>query len=141
MRILAIDLGNTHSVACVYEVTTGEHHFKRVRSKPEDLRELLTRTQPDRLVIEISPLAGWIRDLARELGIELQAAVTTGQAWRWRNTKRKTDRDDAIKLARLSAVNQIRCAHVPDRPVREWRSLIAYRHSLVARRTQCQKCA
>ena len=40
-----------------------------------------------------------------------------------------------MKLARLSAMDQLSLVHVPAKPVREWRSLILYRHKLVDRRT------
>jgi transposase len=49
--------------------------------------------------------------------------------------KKKTDRVDALKLAQLSAVNQLPLVDVPSKEVREWRSLIHYRQALVARRT------
>jgi transposase len=49
--------------------------------------------------------------------------------------KHKGDRADAVKLARLSAMNQLALVHVPAKPVREWRSLILSRHKLVDRRT------
>ncbi len=44
-----------------------------------------------------------------------------------------TDRDDALKLARLSAMNQLSLVQVPKSQTRQWRTLIDYRHSLVAR--------
>jgi transposase len=49
--------------------------------------------------------------------------------------KKKTDRVDALKLAQLSAVNQVPLVQLPSKEVREWRSLIHYRQGLVARRT------
>jgi transposase len=49
--------------------------------------------------------------------------------------KKKTDRLDALKLAELSASNQLPLVHLPQREVRQWRSLIRYRHHLIARRT------
>lgn len=60
--------------------------------------------RPDRVVIEIWPLAGWIHDLVGELDIPIQVADPTQDAWKWRNVKRKTDEDEALKLARLSAL-------------------------------------
>jgi transposase len=49
--------------------------------------------------------------------------------------KNKCDREDALKLGRLSAMDQLAPVHVPAKDVREWRSLILYRHKLVDRRT------
>lgn len=135
MKILAVDLGKMKSVACDFENETGEHVFETVRTVPAALEELFVRRRPDRVVIEVCPSAGWITDLAARLRIELQVANPSHEGWRWRCVKKKTDRVDALKLARLSAVNQLPLVEVPTKVVREWRSLIQYRQTLVARRT------
>ena len=74
-------------------------------------------------------------DLVRERGIELQVANPNHEAWRWKSVKRKTDRDDAIKLAQLSSMNQLPQVVVPERRMRQWRILIRYRAKQVGRRT------
>jgi len=135
MEILAMDLGKVKSVACDYASQTGEHAFEACRTAPAVVEGLLVRRRPDRLVIEVGPSAGWIADLAARLAIELQVANPSHQGWRWRSVKKKTDRVDALKLAQLSAVNQLPLVEVPSKEVREWRSLIQYRQGLVARRT------
>ena len=86
-------------------------------------------------MIEVGPAAGWIKDLVGRMELELQVANPTHQGWRWRKVKNKTDRVDAVKLAQLSSVNQLPQVELPSKEVREWRSLIHYRQSLVARRT------
>lgn len=136
MKILAMDLGKFKSVACIYDVATGEHTFETVQTEWLEVDRVVSAVHPDRVVIEISPLAGWIGDLVRAQGIDLQVANTNGAAWSWRLVKRKTDRDDAVKLARMSAMNQLPLVHLPEPKVREWRALIEYRQSLVARRTR-----
>ena len=135
MKILAVDLGKVKSVACDYASETGEHTFETCRTSPEALEALFVRRRPDRVVIEVGPSAGWITDLAARLRIELQVANPSHEGWRWRSVKKKTDRVDALKPARLSAVNQLPVVAVPSKGVREWRSLIQYRQALVARRT------
>lgn len=136
MRILAIDLGKEKSVVCDYLREDGTYKFVTVPTSPDRFHELLTSHPTDRVVIEICPIAGWVCDLVRRAGIEIHVAKTTEQAWRWKNVKRKTDRDDALKLAQLSSLNQIKLVHVPELKTRQWRSLITYRHRVVARRTQ-----
>ncbi len=135
MKILAIDLGKVKSVACDYESETAAHRFETVRTEPAILEDLFRRHRPDRVVIEVGPAAGWVTDLAARMKIELQVANPSHQAWRWRGVKNKTDRVDAVKLAQLSSVNQLPQVKLPSKEVREWRSLIHYRQSLVARRT------
>lgn len=98
----------------------------------------MAEIEPDRIVFEIGPSAGWLADLVRTLGIELQVVNVAHEAWRWRNVRAKSDRLDALKLAELSVVNQLSLVHVPQRHVRQWRSLIAYRKQVVGRRTQIQ---
>jgi transposase len=87
------------------------------------------------VVIEIGPQAGWVHDLVTALEIEIEVANPSHEAWRWRNVRSKTDRQDALKLARLSAAGQLPTVHMPPREVRDWRGLIQYRQSLVVRRT------
>ena len=136
MKILAIDLGKSKSVACVYSVETAESRFYKVGTSPGQLHELILKVRPDRIVIEVCSAAGWVADLVGTIGIELQVANTAAPAWRWSNTKRKTDRDDALRLAQLSALGQLPRVTIPKRDVRQWRALIRYRHHLVRRRTQ-----
>lgn len=136
MLILAMDLGKSKSVACVYEATTGEHRFETIQTSPQALHDLLVSVRPARVVIEVCSAAGWVGDLVRALDMELQVANPNHDAWRWKNVKRKTDRDDALKLAQLSAMNQLPVVHLPAKDIREWRSLIAFRGKLVGRRTR-----
>lgn len=135
MKILAIDLGKFKSVACDFHSTTGEHAFVTVPTRPAVLHDLLVDHQPDRLVIEVGSAAGWVKDLAEALCIEVQVANPDHEGWRWKNVKRKTDRDDALKLARLSAMGDLPTVTLPGAKVRQWRSLISYRWTLVQRRT------
>lgn len=136
MIILAIDLGQDKSASCVLCVQTGEVRFGTVKTTPVAVQRLLKGVRPDRLVIEICPLAGWIVDLARQLEIEVEVADATAEAWQYKKLKRKTDRDDALKLARLSALKQINRVHVPVRPMRQWRAAVSYRSRLSAERTR-----
>jgi transposase len=46
--------------------------------------------------------SGRVEDLCEELQILTFVCSTNDEAWRWKNVKRKTDRDDALNLARLS---------------------------------------
>jgi len=51
-------------------------------------------------------------------------------------SKRKNDRVDAEKLAKLLYLDEVPVVHVPDVNVRDWRSLIQFRNRLIARRTR-----
>src|SRR5260370_9359649 len=68
MKILALDLGKYKSVGCDYEQQSGAHEFETVATKPQGLHDLLVERQPDRVVIEICSISGWVCDLVRALG-------------------------------------------------------------------------
>ncbi len=135
ITILAVDLGKFKSVACRYDATTGTHAFETIATTPPAVHDLLVETAPQLLVIEACSICGWIADLAGSLSIEVRVANVLGEAWKWRRVKRKTDRDDALKLAKLAASGQLPLVHIPKLSVRQHRSLIKYRHALIDRRT------
>ena len=105
--ILAIDLGKFHSVACFYEVADGRQEFKRIETTPRAVNDLLVERKVMKVVMEISGQAGWVVDLCRALSIDVEVANANGEAWRWRNVKDKSDRNDALKLARMSLMGQL----------------------------------
>jgi transposase len=135
LSILAIDLGKFKSVACRFDPATGTHAFQTIATTPATVHDLLIEAAPALLVIEACSICGWIGDLAESLGIEVRVANTRGEAWKWKKVKRKTDRDDALKLAKLAAGDQLPIVHLPKLAVRQQRSLIKYRHALIDRRT------
>ena len=136
MRILSLDLSKYKTVACEYEAETGRHQFATVLTTQKALHDLIVDREPDRVVTEICSIAGWVCDLVRSLGIEMQVASTNDERWQWCKVKRKNDRRDGLKLAQLSARNEPNLVHVPRSEMRQWRALIAYRHHLVQRRTK-----
>jgi transposase len=135
MKILALDLGKSKTVACIFDSESGEHRFTQVLTRRPEMLKLLGQEPWDRVVMEIGPSAGWIHDLAAERGRTVEVANVNHEAWRWRNVKCKTDRLDALKLARLCSMGQVPPVHMPSPVVRQKRSLIEYRAKLVDRQT------
>jgi len=136
--ILAIDLGRFNSVLCWYEPVSQAAVFGVVASTPTPLRRELLRRPVGRVVIEAGSPAGWVHDLCGEVGLRCDVASTAGPAWQWKHVKRKTDRDDALKLARLAALDGLATVRVPDRAARQWKSLIGLRKRLVGERGRGQ---
>lgn len=134
-KILAVDLGKFKSVACVFDTDGGEYAFETLPTTPADVQDLFASVQPDRVVIEIGAQAGWITDLAESMGLPIEVANPYHDAWRWKNVRRKTDRDDALRLAQMSDQGLLPTVYMPGKATRQWRNLIAYRHTLVSRRT------
>lgn len=133
--ILAIDLGKFKSVACRYDPAGGTHAFETIATTPSAVHDLLVAASASVLVMEACSVCGWISDLAESLSIDVRVANANGEAWRWKRVKRKTDRDDALKLAKLCAAGQLPLVHVPKLSVRQHRSLIKHRHAMIDRRT------
>jgi transposase len=106
MDILALDLGKYKTVFCEYHSVGGEHTFGAVKTTPQEIHDLIVEKEPDRVVLEVCSIAGWVVDIAKALGKQTETACTLHDAWRWKNVKKKTDREDALKLARLAHAEQ-----------------------------------
>jgi transposase len=141
--ILGLDLGKFKSVGCVMDAAGGEHRFETLDTTPAAVKALLlAHASADRgvlLVVEACDVAGWVYDVGMAIeGVTVVVVHTQGdERWRWRKVKRKTDRDDALKLARLARLGELPQppVHVPSPERRQWRRLVLHRRSVVARRT------
>jgi transposase len=133
MKILAIDLGKFHSMCCFFDTETQQHSFWNAATTRAYLTTVLKTHQVDLVVMEACGPSGWVSDLCQEHGLKTLVCSTNEEAWRWHNVKRKTDKDDALKLARLTMMRQLRAVHVPSHQVREHRTLIKYRKTLGGR--------
>src|SRR6185295_9387194 len=102
------------------------------------LRQLIDKHQPAVVIIEACLLAGWVHDLCVELGSLCLVANTASEAWKFKHLKRKTDRDDALRLAQLYLLDQLPTVALPPTAIRQWRSLIAVRQTLVGRQIAVQ---
>src|SRR3954469_4864430 len=136
--ILAVDLGRYKSVACVYDRRTRAHTFRTLDTAPAALDRLLARHPGALVVIEACANAGWVHDQAVAAGHPVKVANTAAEAWKFRHLKRKTDKDDAKRLAELEAIGQLPTVTLPDPPTRQRRMLIAFRQELVGRRVAAQ---
>ena len=138
--IIALDLGKFKTVACVMDTATRQHRFETIAMSPANLHDLLaaTATAPPKrtlVVFETCDTAGWVHDVCCALGASTLCTHGNGEAWQWRRVKRKTDRDDALKLAKLALMDQLPAVHVPAPEQRQKRRLILHRRSVVSRRT------
>ena len=136
--ILGLDLGKFKSVACLYDPDTHQARYATISTDPDSVRDFLQRHRPDLVVFETCTIAGWVADTCGQLGLACRVADPNHDAWRWSKVRRKTDRDDALKLARMAALGELPTAHVPGPEARQRRGLVAYRTRLVGRRTAIQ---
>jgi len=135
--ILAIDLGKYKSLACLYH-SAQKLSFLSFSTTRKELTQLLERHRPAVVLIEACLLAGWVHDLCLALGVKCLVANTASEAWKFKHTKRKTDRDDAKRLAELYVLSQLPTVRVPPPETRQRRALIEHRQKLVGRRVAVQ---
>src|SRR4051812_353990 len=136
--IVALDLGKYKSVACTYDGDPATAGFQALTTCRSELVRLLGHHPGAAVVIEACALAGWVHDLCAELGLPCKVANTASEAWKFKHTRRKTDKDDALRLAQLTALGQLPTVVVPPQQARQWRALIACRQALVGRRCAAQ---
>src|SRR5262245_31216840 len=136
--ILAIDLGKYKCVSCAYDRATAAAEYRTTPTSRAEVERLIRSARPAVVVIEACTLAGWVHDLCGELGVPCRVANTAAEAWKYKHTKRKTDRDDALRLAQLEALGQLPAVVVPQKKVREWRALSAPPQALVTQRVAAQ---
>ncbi len=133
MIMLALDLGKFNTMCCIYNSKTRKHEFINATTERTYLTTLLKKTKCDLVVMEACGPSGWINDLAISLGHKTLVCSTNEDAWKWSNVKRKTDKDDAFKLARMAAMGELKSVHMPSEAHREFRSLVKYRKTLDSR--------
>ncbi|TWT78656.1 Transposase IS116/IS110/IS902 family protein [Planctomycetes bacterium CA13] len=136
MMICSLDLGKFKSVACFYDCKTRKFSFEAILTRRSHIDKLLDDNEFDLLVMEACGPSGWISDVCQQREIKTLVCSTNDEAWMWNKTKRKTDRDDALKLAKMAAMGVLTPVHVPKPEIREQRAIIKYRKNLDGRITR-----
>ena len=130
MKILALDLGKFNTMCCFFDTKTRKHSFLNAATDRDYLTTVFKKHKIDLVVMEACGPSGWITDLAKGLELETVVCSTNEDAWKWANVKRKTDKDDALKLARMASMDELKAVHMPTEAHREFRSLVKYRKIL-----------
>ena len=133
MKILALDLGKFKSMCCLFDSNSRLYEFFTVTTDRHYLSTIFKNHKVDLVVMEACGPSGWINDLAVSHGHKTLVCSTNEDAWKWSNVKRKTDKDDALKLARMAAMRELKAVHMPSEAIREFRSLVKYRKTLDSR--------
>ena len=140
MLILALDLGKFKTMCCYFNSQTRKAEFQVAATERDYLATVFKSRKVDLVVMEACGPSGWIHDLAVSQGLKVLVCSTNEDAWKWSNVKRKTDKDDALKLARMATMGELKAVHMPSEEQREFRSLVKYRKTL-DRRICKIKCA
>jgi transposase len=106
-RSVAIDLGKFNPVLCAFGPATAAHTFASFGSDRQTMHDRLaehaTADPAQTLVVfETRESAGGVHDVATGLRLAVAVANPADEARRWTKVKRKTHRDDALKLAKMA---------------------------------------
>jgi transposase len=120
-------------MCCYFDTETRKSEFINATTERNYLTTLLKKYPASLIVMEACGPSGWIHDLCVELKLKTLVCSTNEDAWKWSNVKRKTDRDDALKLARMAASHELQAVHIPVPKMRELRAQIKFRKAIVRR--------
>ena len=140
---LSVDLWKFKTILCVKDVATRTHRFFTVESSAAAIGQAVgphvsSEASQTLVVFETCDTCGWVHDELVGLGVKMTIVNANDERWRWQRVKRKTDQDDALKLARLALLDQLPAVHLPEPKQRQRRRLMIHRRSIVCRRTQCR---
>ena len=130
MKILALDLGKFNTMCCYFDTKTRNYEFINATTDRDYLTKIFKKYPSELVVMEACGPSGWIIDLAQNHKLKTLVCSTNEDAWSWSNVKRKTDKDDAFKLARMAAMSELKAVHMPSEAHREFRTLVKYRKTL-----------
>jgi transposase len=138
MGYVGLDVHQRTSTICILD--ENGRRVKTVTVKgpwPTLLAEVRKIQRPFSICFEATCGYGYLHDELRRVARRVVVAHP-GQLRLIFRSKRKNDRVDAEKLAKLLFLDEVPPAYVPSVDVRQWRSLIEYRRRLVDRRTCCK---
>ena len=138
MLYIGLDAHQSTSSFCILD-----ENGKRVKRQtvhgffPKVMEELRKVGEPFEICFEASCAYGYLYDELQKIACRVVVAHP-GQLRLIFRSKRKSDRVDAGKLAKLLFIGEVPEAYVPSINVRNWRRLIEYRRRLIDKRTRCK---
>jgi transposase len=131
-RWVGLDVHAHASAVAVFDDVTGEVITRRVVGRPIEVLDVLRELpRPVRAVYEAGPTGYGLVRRARAEGIEM-AVCSPGNIERRPGDRIKTDKRDAIRLARLLAAGDLRLVWVPSEAQEQLRDLVRCREDLRA---------
>ena len=132
MRWVGLDVHAHASAVAVFDDVTGEVITRRVNGRPIEVLDVLRELpRPLRAVYEAGPTGYGLVRRARAEGIEM-AVCSPGNIERRPGDRIKTDKRDAIRLARLFAAGDLRLVWIPSEEQEQLRDLVRCREDLRA---------
>jgi transposase len=130
IRWVGLDVHARESTVAIFDQATGELITRRVVGRPHELLPWLRGVAlPARMVYEAGPTGYGLARRAREQGIEL-AVCAPGRTERKPGDRVKTDKRDAIRLARLLAAGELTLVSVPSVEHEQLRDVVRCREDI-----------
>ena len=132
IRWVGVDVHARESTLAIFDQATGEVTTKRVVGRPHELLPCLRGVmRPARMVYEAGPTGYGLARRARGEGIELDVCAP-GRTERPAADRVKTDKRDAIRLARLLAAGELTLVTIPSVEREQLRDLVRCREDIRA---------
>ena len=136
MLSIGLDAHERTSSLCILDASGQVVKELTVKGHPRRAIDALRKlTEPFQICFEASTNYGWLYDELRAIA----ARVLVAHPGRLRlifKSRRKNDRLDAARLAKLLFLDEVPTVHVPGLDVRAWRGLIEHRQRCVRERTR-----
>jgi transposase len=130
MRWVGLDVHAYETACAIFDGGTGEVESRRLPGRPHELLDWLEGVKPPfRAVYEAGPTGYGLARRARERGLEL-AVCAPGHIARKPGDRVKTDKRDALRLARLLAAADLTLVAVPPPEHEQLRDLVRCREDV-----------
>jgi transposase len=131
MRWVGLDVHSRSSTAAVLDSATGEVRTRRIEGWSHEVLGFLESIEPPfRAVYEAGPCGYRLARRARELGMNLEVCAPGHLVRSSRRERVKTDKRDAIRLARCLAAGELVFVHVISEPHEQLRDLVRCRDDI-----------
>ena len=138
MWYVGLDVHWKTSSLCILDENGRRVKRMTIRSHwPEVLAECGRIPKPFAICFEASCGYGYLHEALSKMAQRVVVAHP-GQLRLIFRSKRKNDRIDAERLAKLLYLDEVPAAYVPSVKTRQWREMIEYRQRLVAKRVRCK---
>jgi len=132
IRWVGLDVHAHESTIAIFDQGTGELSTARMVGRPHQLLERLMEVPvPARMVYEAGPTGYGLARRARARGIEVSVCAP-GRTERRPGDRIKTDKRDAVRLARLLAAGELAIVTVPSLERERLRDLVRCREDIRA---------
>jgi len=141
MQYVGLDVHAKESTFCVLDENGKKLRSRRVQGHWDKvLLELAMVKRPFGVCFEATTGYGYLYERLSLIAKRVVVAHP-GQLRLIFRSKRKNDRVDAEKLAKLLFLDEVPPVYVPSVEVRSWREMIRHRHALVQERTRAKNAA